>query len=58
VGQAVVQQVPFTILAPQCPAARDVETLAARILGGEAKTPPARRRQGFWARIGLWGRSA
>ncbi len=59
VGQAVVQQVPFTILAPQTPATRDVEALATRILGGtETKAPGARERQSFWARIGRWGRGA
>ena len=59
VGQAVVQQVPFTILAPQGAATRDVEALAARIIGGDsAKATNARERQGFWARIGRWGRRA
>jgi len=59
VGHGVVQQVPFTILAPDCPAARDVDALAARILGGDAakKTEP-RRWGGFWQRIGRWGRGA
>ena len=42
VGQAVIQQVPFTILAPGCQAARDVETLAARLIGED---PKAHRRQ-------------
>ena len=57
VGQAVVQQVPFTILAPQCQATRDVETLAARLLGADgAKDGNAERRGGFWARMARWGR--
>jgi flagellar biosynthesis protein FlhG len=59
VGQAVVQQVPFSILAPQCGATRDVETLAARILGGDdAKKVDASRRGGFWQRMRRWGRVA
>jgi len=57
VGQGVVQQVPFTILAPQCQAARDVEALASRILGTDPKdAADARRRGSFWARIARWGR--
>ncbi len=58
VGQAVVQQVPFTILSPQGAASRDVEALAARILGGADKAAGARERQSFWTRIGRWGRRA
>lgn len=57
VGQAVVQQVPFTILAPQCQATRDIEALATRILGADPKDADARRRGSFWARIARWGRS-
>ena len=56
VGQGVVQQVPFTILAPQCQATKDVEALASRILGTPPKDPDARRRGSFWARIARWGR--
>jgi flagellar biosynthesis protein FlhG len=56
VGQGVVQQVPFTILAPQCQAARDVEALAARLLGDDAKAAEGRRRGGFWQRLSRWGR--
>ena len=33
VGQAVIQQVPFTILAPTCQATRDVEALASCLIG-------------------------
>jgi flagellar biosynthesis protein FlhG len=57
VGQGVVQQVPFTILAPQCQATRDIEALATRILGADPKDADARRRGSFWARIARWGRS-
>ena len=56
VGHGVVQQVPFTIMAPQCPAARDVEALAARILGTDAKDGDTTRQGGFWARVIRWGR--
>ena len=56
VGQGVVQQVPFTILAPQCLAAQNVEALASRILGAAPKDADARRRGSFWARIARWGR--
>jgi flagellar biosynthesis protein FlhG len=59
VAQGVIQQVPFTILAPQCGAARDVETLAARLLGADdGKGAGASRRGGFWARVARWGRPA
>ncbi len=37
VGQGVVHQVPFTIMAPHSPAARDVEALATRILGEDSR---------------------
>ncbi len=33
VGQAVIKQVPFTILAPRAPATRDLEALTRRLLG-------------------------
>jgi flagellar biosynthesis protein FlhG len=56
VAQAVVQQVPFTVLAPQCPAARGIEALAARLLGEPA--PAAAARGGFWARVGRRGHRA
>lgn len=59
VGQGVVQQVPFTLLAPQCPAARGVETLAERILGTSGPSGDAHaQRPSFWARLGRWGRRA
>jgi flagellar biosynthesis protein FlhG len=58
VGHGVVQQVPFSILAPQCQAARDIEALAARFMGADAKAAEATRRGGFWARVGQWGRRA
>ena len=56
VGQGVVQQVPFTLLAPQCPAARDVEVLAGRILGTPA--PAASAMRGLWSRLATGGRRA
>ncbi len=55
VGQGVIQQVPFTILAPHCQAAQDVEALAARIVGEDAGAS-GRRRESFWARLARWGR--
>jgi flagellar biosynthesis protein FlhG len=54
VGQGVVQQVPFTLLSPECPAARDVDALAARILGTPAPATPGGR--GLWSRLATWGR--
>jgi flagellar biosynthesis protein FlhG len=56
VGQGVVQQVPFTLLAPTCPAARDVDALAARLLG--APVPAAPEGRGLWSRLATWGRRA
>jgi flagellar biosynthesis protein FlhG len=58
VAQGVIQQVPFTILAPGCQAARDVEALAGRLVGGDAREGGAGRRGGFWARVARWGRPA
>jgi flagellar biosynthesis protein FlhG len=58
VAQGVIQQVPFTILAPGCQAARDVEALAGRLVGGDAREGGAGRRGGFWARMARWGRPA
>jgi flagellar biosynthesis protein FlhG len=54
VGQGVVQQVPFTILAPQSAAARGVDALADRILGLGGKDEA---RDGFWARLTRRGRA-
>jgi flagellar biosynthesis protein FlhG len=56
VAQAVVQQVPFTVLAPSCPAAHGIEALADRLLG--RPTPAAAGPGGFWTRLGRWGRRA
>jgi flagellar biosynthesis protein FlhG len=56
VGLGVVQQVPFTLLAPQCAASRSIETLADRLLG--AKEAAGGEGSGFWARIGRWRRQA
>lgn len=50
VERAVVQQVPFTLLAPRCPAARGVAALVDRLLG----RPPARPAEPFWRRLGRW----
>jgi flagellar biosynthesis protein FlhG len=49
VGQAVVQQVPFTELTPRAPAVRCLETLASRILGNSETTGGALRT--FWEKI-------
>jgi len=55
VAQAVVQQVPFTVLAPRAPASRCIEDLVGRLLGpgGTAGTAPAKT---FWERVseGPW----
>jgi flagellar biosynthesis protein FlhG len=54
VSQAVVQQTPFTRLAPRAPATRCVEALAAQLLG-TVRRP--RTREGFWERLAprRWG---
>lgn len=54
VSQAVVQQTPFTRLAPRAPATRCVEALAAQLLG---TTRRPRTREGFWERLASrrWG---
>jgi flagellar biosynthesis protein FlhG len=49
VGQAVVQQVPFTELTPRAPAARCLETLASRMLGDPDPTGWALRT--FWEKV-------
>jgi flagellar biosynthesis protein FlhG len=52
VGRAVVEQVPFAVMAPRCGAARDLETLANRLLG---EAPPGRAaRPPFWKRLSRW----
>jgi flagellar biosynthesis protein FlhG len=55
VAQAVVQQVPFTVLAPRAPASRCLEDLVARLLGYE-QTPAAAPAKTFWERVseGPW----
>ncbi len=53
VAEAVVQQVPFTLLSPQCAAARAVDGLATRFLGTGGTAPAARA--GFWTRIARGG---
>lgn len=52
VGQAVVQQVPFTVLAPRCSAARGLEALADRLLGEPAGSRDGAAR--FWKRLSRW----
>lgn len=54
VAQAVVQQVPFTILAPQGDASRCVETLANTILGTRVADRTADEPT-FWERVSKWG---
>lgn len=52
VGEAVVQQVPFTVLTPRSPAAQGLEALADRLLGNAAGTrAPA---EPFWKRLARW----
>lgn len=55
VAQAVVQQVPFTVLAPRGPATRCIEELAGRLLGNEG-TAAAVSGKTFWERVseGPW----
>ena len=55
VSQAVVQQVPFTTLAPRAPASRCMEDLVARLLGPE-RTAGASPGKTFWERVseGPW----
>ena len=49
VGDAVIQQVPFTVSAPRCRASRCLEGLADRLLGGRA---PARGTSpSFWEKV-------
>jgi MinD-like ATPase involved in chromosome partitioning or flagellar assembly len=54
VTQSVVQQVPFTILAPRAPASRCLEDLVRRLLG--TGRPPAQAAKTFWERVseGPW----
>lgn len=49
VSRAVVQQVPFAILAPEAPATRCLETLTDTMLGTPPKPPHAPT--GFWDRV-------
>lgn len=54
VVQAVVQQVPFTLLAPRSPASRCLEELTNRLLGNPASERAAAKT--FWERVsgGTW----
>lgn len=52
VGRAVVQQVPFTVMAPRCEAALGLEALADRLLGNPVAAPPDPTP--FWKRLSRW----
>ncbi len=56
VGQAVLQQVPFTLLAPRSRASRCLETLANSLLGSAEREGDGAMT--FWERVsgGKWGR--
>ena len=54
VADGVVQQVPFTLLAPHCAAARGVDALAERMLGARRPGEDGASTEGFCARIGRW----
>jgi flagellar biosynthesis protein FlhG len=49
VGDAVIQQVPFTVYAPRCRASRCLEGLADRLLGGRA--PALGTSRTFWEKV-------
>ncbi len=55
VAQAVVQQVPFTTLAPRAPASRCMEDLVGRLLGPDRTAAPTLGKT-FWERVseGPW----
>jgi flagellar biosynthesis protein FlhG len=57
VGQGVVQQVPFTVMAPRSPASRCLETLANRLVGRAGSG--ATRAKTFWEKVsaGPWRRA-
>jgi flagellar biosynthesis protein FlhG len=57
VGQGVLQQVPFTVLAPRAPASRCLEKLASRLLGRPGAE--AARAKTFWEKVsaGPWRRA-
>lgn len=54
VAQGVVEQVPFTILAPQAPASRCIEDLVRRLVGNDRAAGAATKT--FWERVseGPW----
>jgi MinD-like ATPase involved in chromosome partitioning or flagellar assembly len=54
VGRAVVQQTPFTVMAPDCPAAQAVGQLVDRLVG-TAREP--RTTTPFWQRLAGWARA-
>lgn len=54
VARAVVQQVPFTILNPRCPAARCLEELTNTLCGSVA--PETREAPTFWEKVANWRR--
>jgi flagellar biosynthesis protein FlhG len=51
VGRAVVQQVPFTVMAPRCEAAQGLERLVERLLGAPAAPRPGLP---FWRKLSRW----
>jgi flagellar biosynthesis protein FlhG len=57
VGQAVVQQVPFTVMAPRSPASRCLEVLVDRLVGRAGSQ--AAKAKTFWERVsaGSWRRA-
>jgi len=55
VARAVVEQVPFVVKVPACPAAVAVDGLAASLLGGPAVVRPDVT---FWERVLRWGARA
>jgi MinD-like ATPase involved in chromosome partitioning or flagellar assembly len=54
VGRAVVQQVPFTVMAPRSPASRCLEALTDRLLGTGGPARAAAKT--FWQKVstGPW----
>lgn len=52
VPRGVVRQVPFTVLAPGCEAARGLEALADRLLGSPVQA--SREATPFWKRLARW----
>ena len=53
VGRAVVQQVPFAVMAPRCEAAQGLEHLVQKLLG--PGRVPVRSGPTFWRKLSRWG---